>query len=1449
MNQGIFVSLIYNAALLLALGIIFDSITLRSYRNSLIAKILTGLCLGGIALAIMLNPWVLRPGVVFDTRSILLSLTAMFFGIIPTAIAALMAFAFRLWQGGAGVYMGCSVIIASVMWGYIWKWLHYKWNKPYNSIELYLLGIVNHITMLALTLLLPSGIRLTVFSAIALPIIVIYPVGTVILGQILARRLQRRNEKFELIESEKQFRNLYENAPLPYQSIDAQSNFISVNQAWLQTLGYLKEEVIGRNIADFLHQDFKELFVQSFPKFKAAGSVDGFEFVLIRKDGLPILVSMNGKVIYLENGSFQQMHCVFNNITEQRKQESSLRSIEWMLTKQHVETDSVTVYGDVTVLNTSRLILDSVGKDVLKELVSDYLSLLDTSATVYEKNGDCAIAIFSSAWCQFLDMSSRQNCNTDDNAKALSCGKWLCHETSWKDVSKVAIETGEICDREGLCGLFLYSVPIKTHAGVIGTINLSYGAPPSDDNKLHAIADLYLVDFSELKQKAAQYQTRPLFVIEQAKRKLQTAAVIIGEIVERRQAELELEKLSVRQQAILSSVPDIIMEVDNNKVYTWANQAGFDFFGADVIGREASDYFVREQKTYEIVQPLFNGDEHVIYVESWQRRFDGEERLLAWWCKVLRNEDGIVTGALSSARDITVVKTINEELLKAKQDWETIFQSIPHPTFIMDKNQNVIAANSLVVQALSLSLEQMQGKKCWELMHGDDAHQPPPGCPFSDSCEKDNSVMEEMEVQALDGVYLVSCKPIFDKDGKVDKVIHIAMDITSRKRSEQILAESEEKYRRLIETANEGILAVDVDFNITYVNKRFTDMLGYSETEMIGKPVNSFVPKDEATDHYNKMKERQTGKDDHYERSFLKKDGSIVCTMVSAKAEINEKGEFNGSFGMFTDITSIKLAEQALKDSQARFEQFMNQIPGNVFIKDTQSRFLYVNEYLKRIHNAYDWVGKTPEDIFDPATARDVMEDDKLAISARIKQMVDELPDNDGKTRYYETTKFTIKDAGIDTLIGGLSLDITARKLAEDERNQYAKRLEILHQIDSDILEAKSLESICKAVLEHLRQLIPCDRCSISAWKSTKENWVLFVNDKNNQTQVSSGVMKSNPVGFETDLTSGKSVIIQDISQYSKQLSAPAQRLIQEGLVCFLYMPLIMQGDYYGSMNFGSSRINNFNQEHISLITDIAKQMTIAIQQMHLSDEIAHHTEELETKVEERTEQLKHANKELETFSYTVAHDLRSPLRSIDGFSNILLEDYAPQLDEEAKRKLQVIRTNALKMDTLIKELLGLARLNPYSMKYRSLNMNDIVSGVLEAELSPEVKAAFEINIEQLPAVYADNTLVNQIWQNLITNAVKFTQPSAVKQINIGSFVLDNEVVYFIKDSGVGFDMKYVDKIFGPFQRLHKEFEFEGTGIGLAIVYKIIQRHNGRVWAESEPGKGAAFYFSIPAQT
>jgi PAS domain S-box-containing protein len=237
----------------------------------------------------------------------------------------------------------------------------------------------------------------------------------------------------------------------------------------------------------------------------------------------------------------------------------------------------------------------------------------------------------------------------------------------------------------------------------------------------------------------------------------------------------------------------------------------------------------------------------------------------------------------------------------------------------------------------------------------------------------------------------------------------------------------------------------------------------------------------------------------------------------------------------------------------------------------------------------------------------------------------------------------------------------------------------------------------------------------------------------------------------------------------------------------------------------------------------------------------------LEERVKERTEQLEAANNELQAFAFSVSHDLRAPLRAIDGFSRFVLEDYSDKIDSEGQRLLGLIRSNTQKMDKLITDILFLSRVSRGESKKSLIDMTKMALSMYNETTSPENRDRLSISIENLQVVTADPALIKQVWINLLSNAIKFSSLSEKPEIKIGGYTENGNNVYFVSDNGVGFNPEYSHKLFGVFQRLHKSDEFEGTGVGLAIVQRIIHRHGGKVWAEGVEGKGATFYFSLPS--
>lgn len=299
-------------------------------------------------------------------------------------------------------------------------------------------------------------------------------------------------------------------------------------------------------------------------------------------------------------------------------------------------------------------------------------------------------------------------------------------------------------------------------------------------------------------------------------------------------------------------------------------------------------------------------------------------------------------------------------------------------------------------------------------------------------------------------------------------------------------------------------------------------------------------------------------------------------------------------------------------------------------------------------------------------------------------------------------------------------------------------------------------------------------------------------------------------------------------------------------MISLLYIPLMIENRAVGILILGTQKQKrNFSEAEIDLYRTLSSQAALVIVNAQLYKTVQDDAYELEQRVKERTSQLENANKELEFFSYSVSHDLRAPLRSIDGFSQLLLAEYSDKLDENGKDYLSRISSSVQKMSVQINDMLNLAHVTRTPMKIENVNLSEIAKSVITMLKENNKDSFIECVITENMIDKADPVLIKVVLQNLFENAVKFSSKKSGTCIKFGVIMEDKKRIYFVRDKGAGFDMEYVNKLFTPFQRLHDPSEFSGTGIGLATVQRIINRHNGRVWAEGEINKGATFYFIL----
>jgi signal transduction histidine kinase len=402
--------------------------------------------------------------------------------------------------------------------------------------------------------------------------------------------------------------------------------------------------------------------------------------------------------------------------------------------------------------------------------------------------------------------------------------------------------------------------------------------------------------------------------------------------------------------------------------------------------------------------------------------------------------------------------------------------------------------------------------------------------------------------------------------------------------------------------------------------------------------------------------------------------------------------------------------------------------------------------------------------------------------------------------------------------------------------------LRILHEIDHAVAAEETAEAIAGAAIQPLREVLGVPRAIVNIFDlATGEvEWLAAAGRR--RTHVGPGVRYS--IRLMGDVEALKRGEPQLIDTLALPPGPEVDALLASGVRVYIVMPMIAGGELIGAVSFGGEA-GPFPDEQMSIAREVATQLAIAVTQARLYARVKHQAEELELRVGERTAELQAANKELDAFSYSVSHDLRAPLRAVDGYARMLEEDYGATLDAEGNRLLGVVRASSQQMGRLIDDLLAFSRLGREPLRTRPVQLDNLVQQIVDETRPTHNGRTIDFVVGNLGIAEADPALLKQALANLLSNAIKFTRDKDPAVVEVGCRNAGNPPVYYVKDNGAGFDMKYYDKLFGVFQRLHSTAEYPGTGVGLAIVQRVVNRHGGRVWAESKPGEGATFYFTL----
>ena len=621
-------------------------------------------------------------------------------------------------------------------------------------------------------------------------------------------------------------RDILLNAPIGIFKSTPEGRFVSANMALAKMYGFDKPEELIQSITDISTQFY--LYTEDRLEFQRRlerdGEIVNFEYQVRARDGSTIWVSTNARAVRDSAGNIFQYQGYSTDITERKRAEHELKHIEWMLQpKDGLQDSPMPEYGNLLELNTLRVILDAVGQEMLTDIVNDFLSLLESSVAVYEANGDYALGIFSSKWCRFMDTASRRLCNTEDNRQALSCGKWLCHESCW-GAAQACMEKQEPVDVDCSGGIRLYAVPILSHGQVIGSINLGYGDPPKDLATLNNLAAKYQVDVQELMQYAHAYQTRPPFLVENAKRRMRTAARLIAEIVERKRSEQDLHESEQLFRSLFEdhTAMQLILDPNTGEVID-ANHAAAEFYGWS--RSQLQQMKIQEINTLteqEIAQKMHQArTRQRVSFELQHKLADGSLRDVEIFSSKIKTKEREILHSIE--HDITDRKLAEEALWQSENYYRAIFETSGTVMFIIEKDTTIRQVNSNFEDLSGYSKEEIEGKKSWvEFVHSDDVpwmkenhylrRQDPEGAPRQYEFRFINRYGKESNV-------LLAVDMIPGTSQSIASVI----DITERKRTEEELRERESFIQLTLDNLPVGVAINSVypRVNFTYMNDNF----------------------------------------------------------------------------------------------------------------------------------------------------------------------------------------------------------------------------------------------------------------------------------------------------------------------------------------------------------------------------------------------------------------------------------------------------------------------------------------------------------------------------------------------------------------------------------------------------------------------------------------------------
>jgi PAS domain S-box-containing protein len=807
----------------------------------------------------------------------------------------------------------------------------------------------------------------------------------------------------------------------------------------------------------------------------------------------------------------------------------------------------------------------------------------------------------------------------------------------------------------------------------------------------------------------------------------------------------------------------------------------------------------------------------------------------------------------ATVRDISDRKQTEVALSQSEERFRRAFEDSGVGKLLTGLDGRLLRVNRAFAAMLGYTVEELQSLKFAAVTHPDDVASNVDVLTRLQTGTEDSARFEKRYLHKDGSVVWVDLSTVLLRDsaGRPEHFVADVQDISDRKQAEAALTESEERYRRLVEEMGEGMGIDDEDERFLFANRAAEELFGVSHGGLIGRSLFEFLDAEQTEMVRQQTAQRRDGERGSYELEVTRSDRTKRTALVTASPRYDARGNFTGSFAIFRDISDRKQAELQAEDERDRLRRILDAMPDGVYMVGQDWRLQYVNPALLARGGPVD--GRKCYDYFHGRTGPCLDCANPQAFSGASTHR-EYTTKHGGVTYDIQDVPVTGDDGQPARLV--FLRDITERKQAEERDRRHLVDTALLRDTAIGFIALDQNADIYRFIAERLAQLAGEAYIVVNSYDATQGEFrVRAIKGIGESAEAVLKLLGRPPVGMTFRLTP------EELRDYSSSVlmkiegGLPALSFGKlPGVVSAAIESVFGLGDIYAMSFYWQKKIlgtvNIIMHKGVPLrdpavVEAFVNQAAIAIQHRRDADELVRHREHLEELVRERTVELEAANRELEAFSYSVSHDLRAPLRAIDGFAQALAEDAGPVLNQQARGHLDRVSAAAGRMAELIDDLLDLARITRLPLERRPVGLSKLARTIADelSRSSPDRRVEFVIP-DGLTAP-ADPVLVEMVLRNLLGNAWKFTSTHPTARIEFGKLYGGGEPVFFLRDDGVGFDMAYADKLFVPFQRLHTGHEFPGSGIGLAIVQRIVRRHGGRVWFEAEVDGGATCWFTL----